>query len=145
MPKLSNGRRWKYSLWENDEKVFEGFDVDLRKYILDNYGIEIHLSNVRQYAIDGLMLLRKYKVTREACLNIAERHNKKPKPKKDAVYNYVVEHLDKYGNTCLNKKHKIDAIIKKLEKDNIKVKARYVQGEVGEKDGFYILEVINEN
>lgn len=70
--------------------------------------------------------------------------------RKDELYDRVVMHLNEFGNTSLDFKHKkrLDALIGELKRNGINVRCREVcylkKNKRGRpsKDGFYVLEVI---
>lgn len=105
-----------YGLYENGKEVFRGSTEEIK----DKFG-DFH-TTLGWYETAGCRLFKKYHVK---VLGIYEEKKvEKPKPaiQKPDVYEYLVYHLMRYGNTVLNASHDVEKYVRKLKKNGIECK-----------------------
>ena len=123
-----------YALIDDENNVVaKGTDFELRKQFNSVTRFSSYESNQTKY-------LKKYKVVKCGVKEQNIKYNRKyvVKEKKDNTMSYLVEHLQRYGNTVFAKKNP-EHYLELLKKEGIKCNARTVADFDGKKTTYYYI------
>ena len=84
------------------------------------------------YSRNDMTLYKSYKVKINGVWQKKEEERPLPKPMKEQRLEYLIRHLDRYGNVYVNPKWKPDTYIEELRKKGYKVKVKVYERLVGE-------------
>lgn len=85
--------QYEYGIYDLDgNMVFKGNS----NAIIDKYNVSV--SSLYHYAVNGIKMKRKYRVKRLGIYVAPKEEKVKVKPKEQTYLEYVIKHLEEYGN-----------------------------------------------
>ena len=122
-----------YAVMEGDKVVAKGTDYELRALFNTP-------SRMSSYEVNGTRFQGKYRVVKSGTVEQNISYARKPvqKSKEDKTMPYLIEHLQRYGNTVFAKKNP-EHYIELLKKEGINCKTRKVADFDGKKTTYYYI------